>query len=1026
MKKLFLAALCALLPLLAENSAAVELVRGGRSRCVIVIDEKASFQLKDAAEELRRFLFRITGAETAVVSPERLPSGKVRICVGENALTRRSGYRLPDFKNSGYDVLVEKEMIVLNGPVFRNEVKESVASHPSIHVQNLYQTLARTGPRREEYADFGPMHAVSAFLELLGVRFYAPGKEGTIVPEKKDISLKEMRLTREAAFAVREYVYSPDREVDPELRRHLKFLKSGSFQPPAGVFDLAPILRAGGRENPSWLALKADGTPCEALEPGGFPRYSDPSFREKCWEELQKYIAARPALREILILPPVSAREHIHFADEEKYERKVYPTTYKRDIPAAFYLFLARRTAQRFPGVKLLYRSGDNSLPGPELLKQFPPALGAVPLNLAVTAYAYPGAARYWLASMEKFIQAASGGKVVAREFWNEYDAPDLPRRGFYLSRTLRNIRREQRRFLKGFLIDLPLDRKTNSLAEPVQMHFPLYVNSKLLWDPDLDADSLEEEYCRHFFGPAAGEMRRFLRSAEKSLCGTPLRGLSPYFAAQLRRDAAELRALLEQAVSKTAPESVYRKRVQAVLASHDWLKKDFLSEWKKGGPSLTGDIMPRETARDGDLSKYGKWHALVCADKSAPRTEAAFALNETRLDLFAAFRCYEPRMDALAARTRAHDDPGILDEDHVTISVVTPMTGEYTFAVNSAGAVLDAGTDPGMLRYTGNMLNWNSWRNSARVRRFSDRWEVELSMARCARAPAPGRFPWKIRLGRSRFVPGKVQKYHLAESGGPGKRCDVVFPLVDAAGRKVDERHNSVNIPIPGVPDGVQCLIPRKRTARIGFRAGDWEGESWKHVKENRLGSIIDYLNRPPSPRYAPDVRFKLQYDDRCLYVFYKVREKGVRAVFHEDQQNVFFDSCVELFLRPGGAKGKHYMNFEMNCVGALLLANVKVRPGRHALPRVLPEDMKKIGRHTTLEKVDGEIKEEIVWHAGLEIPWAVVEKYTSVPAPASGTVWTGNVYKCADWSRFPHWLAWKAIGTFHLPEGFGRFVFE
>ena len=1026
MKRLLFAVFCVLLSFFAENSAAVELVRDGRSRCVIVITENAPAQLKDAAEELRHFLFRISGAEIAVVTPERISSGKVPVCVGESALTRKFGYAMPEFASSGCDVLIEKDKIVLNGPVFRNEGKGSVASHPAIHVQNLYQTLARTGKRQEEYADFGPMHAVSAFLELLGVRFYAPGEDGIFVPEKKDLSVEERRIIREAAFAVREYVYSPDREVDPELRRHLKFLKSGSFQPPAGVFALAPILQEGGKDHPSWLALKADGTPYEALEPGGFPRFSDHSFREKCWQELEKYLAARPFLREVLVLPPVSAGEYIHFADEEKFERKVHPTTYKRDIPADFYLFLAERTARRFPGVRLLYRNGGNYLPGPELLKRFSPAPAGVPLNLGVTAYAYPRAGRYWLDSAEKFVRGTGGGKVVAREFWNEYDAPDLPRRGFYFTETLQTIRKEQRRYLKGFLIDLPFDPKTNTLAEPAQMHFPLYVNSKLLWDPDADVNSLEEEYCRHFFGPAAGEMRRFFRSAEKSLCRTSLRGLSPYIAPMLQRDAAELRTLLEQAVSKTPPGSTYRKRVEAVLASHGWLKKEFLSGWQRGGPFLTGAIMPRETPQDGDLAKYGKWHTLVCADKSAPRTEAAFALNETRRNLFAAFRCYEPRMSELAARTCAHDAPGILGEDHVTITVSTPMTGEYTFAVNSAGALLDGSTDPNVLRYTGNMLNWNDRKNFARVRRFPDRWEVELSMVRCGRAPAPGRFPWKIQIGRSRFVSGKVQKYYLAESGGPDKRCDVVFPLVDAAGREVDEQHNSVNIPIPGVPDGGRCVIPRKRAEKVGFEAADWAGVSWKSVPENRLGNIIDYLNRPSSPRYAPDVRFKLQYDDRCLYVFYKVREKGVRAVFHEDQQNVFFDSCVELFIRPGGAKGQFYMNFEMNCVGALLLANVKIRPGRYSLPRVSPEDMKKIKRHTSLKKFSGEIKEEIVWYAGLEIPWEVIQKYTSVPAPASGAVWTGNVYKCADWSRYPHWLAWKKIGTFHQPGGFGQFIFE
>ena len=74
MKKIFFAALCVLLPFLAENSSGAELFSGGRSNCVIVIDENASLQLKDAAEELRHFLFRISGAETADRKSTRLNS----------------------------------------------------------------------------------------------------------------------------------------------------------------------------------------------------------------------------------------------------------------------------------------------------------------------------------------------------------------------------------------------------------------------------------------------------------------------------------------------------------------------------------------------------------------------------------------------------------------------------------------------------------------------------------------------------------------------------------------------------------------------------------------------------------------------------------------------------------------------------------------------------------------------------------------------------------------------------------------
>ena len=190
-------------------------------------------------------------------------------------------------------------------------------------------------------------------------------------------------------------------------------------------------------------------------------------------------------------------------------------------------------------------------------------------------------------------------------------------------------------------------------------------------------------------------------------------------------------------------------------------------------------------------------------------------------------------------------------------------------------------------------------------------------------------------------------------------------------------------------------------------------------------MGNILFSLGN--SSDHVPDVRFKLQYDDRALYVFFKVREKGVRAIFRKDQQSVCLDSCVEIFLRPGGLKGKYYMNFEMNCVGALLLARGRMLPGnRRKLNLLPPEDLKKIKRYTSLKEAAKEISGESTWYAGLEIPWDLVEKHTSFPRPRSGSVWTGNIYKCADWSRFPHWLAWKEVKTFHQPGGFGRLVFE
>jgi hypothetical protein len=176
-----------------------------------------------------------------------------------------------------------------------------------------------------------------------------------------------------------------------------------------------------------------------------------------------------------------------------------------------------------------------------------------------------------------------------------------------------------------------------------------------------------------------------------------------------------------------------------------------------------------------------------------------------------------------------------------------------------------------------------------------------------------------------------------------------------------------------------------------------------------------------------APETEFRVLRGRDGFSVRFRTRERELRAEVTVENGAVCQDSCVEFFIRPAGTKGKNYMNFEMNCIGTLLLGQVVILPqNRIKLNYLPPEDVKKVKRYTTLKKLDREIREETVWYAGLEIPWELVTKYTSVTAPSKGSVWSGNVCKCADWGRYPHWLTWKAARTFHYPADFGEFIFE
>ena len=217
-----------------------------------------------------------------------------------------------------------------------------------------------------------------------------------------------------------------------------------------------------------------------------------------------------------------------------------------------------------------------------------------------------------------------------------------------------------------------------------------------------------------------------------------------------------------------------------------------------------------------------------------------------------------------------------------------------------------------------------------------------------------------------------------------------------------------------------------KKAEKKVSFSASAWnDPETWGSVQEARLGNELYSYNKTNKAGYRPEPSFKMMYDDNFLYVFYKVRDRYVRGIMKKDQDMVCLDSCMELFIMPNG-KGK-YFNFEMNCIGTLLLYQVTpVGTGVQMKPIPL-EELKKIKRfHSLPRTLSGEKVGDTVWYAALQIPMDLFVRYADITYPLKGQVWTGNVFKCADWSSHPCSLTWKKTWTFHNADGFGKFIFE
>ena len=185
-----------------------------------------------------------------------------------------------------------------------------------------------------------------------------------------------------------------------------------------------------------------------------------------------------------------------------------------------------------------------------------------------------------------------------------------------------------------------------------------------------------------------------------------------------------------------------------------------------------------------------------------------------------------------------------------------------------------------------------------------------------------------------------------------------------------------------------------------------------------------VDQVNWPAEFPENPKVSVDVTNDHEYLYLHYRVYGAQLRAVTTEDQGPVWEDSCVEFFCQVPG--DDHYMNFECNCIGAMVASR---RLSRREDVRPLPADeMALIQRRCTysrqtIEERDGWFE----WEVELQIPLSLIFRDRQ---PVFPQILRANFYKCGDKTQKPHFLSWQPIPLpkpdFHCPQFFGEIVLE
>jgi len=197
---------------------------------------------------------------------------------------------------------------------------------------------------------------------------------------------------------------------------------------------------------------------------------------------------------------------------------------------------------------------------------------------------------------------------------------------------------------------------------------------------------------------------------------------------------------------------------------------------------------------------------------------------------------------------------------------------------------------------------------------------------------------------------------------------------------------------------------------------------EAARFFELNNSFEYIDMLNWPTQFPYKPSCQFKIARSTNSIFIHFKVIESNIRALYANDQEPVWEDSCVEFFCKL--PVQNTYFNFEFNCIGTCLAAQ---REGREI--NVNPLSVVKtnsIKRFASLgNSIFDEKKGNFEWKLTVEIPFELID----IQSDNLPEMLMANFYKCADGTTIPHYLSWSHISTdtpdFHRPEYFGIIYF-
>ncbi len=504
----------------AANKNSLTLIDNSQQRVAIVLSASADKQEQQAAQELQEYLRKISGAKLAIVTQPR--AGQLPIRIGSTAVTPRL---LQDIKAKGNDPASFALQVDENG------------------IQ-----IAGLSPE-------GTLFGTYELLEQLGVRWFMPGEQGTVVPQNKTVRIAQQRTIQVPSFTGR-WTHGGTRF--PEWAKHMRM--GGPYFPSA--HGVPGIKKTDFEQHPEYFALFGGKRHAKQLD------ISNPAVVKIAIEATKQYFRKNPDQPWIGMGPNDGSGfcecQRCLALDGGDWD----PFSNQRSMTDRYvWLFnqILDGIKDEFPDKKIGFYSYHSYQQVPVKTKPNPRIVPAfAPISLCrVHGMNNPICPErsYYKTLMKEWGEIVP--EVYERSYWYNLADPGFP--FSQVHRVRDEIPAGHALGIKGWRVET-VDHWGSQTPT-------LYIAAKLMWNHNADVDALLADFYEKYFGPAREPMARYFTLMDATVRDADYHTGSSHNMPHFYPAAVRKQARRELATAATQAKGVYGERVKIFQMTFDYLE---------------------------------------------------------------------------------------------------------------------------------------------------------------------------------------------------------------------------------------------------------------------------------------------------------------------------------------------------------------------------------------------------------------------------------------------------------------------